>query len=330
VQKTHPAPDFAENADKLFKGEVFMQLNQKLRHLDSKGMIAVEALTSFIFFMLCTAFLVAWINLSTVQLRVHNALTQTAQEVAFYAHALQIVGVPGAVRYIRGLSEDPTESIDSVLDNAFGIVDAFSDGAAGASDLDLPAVKDAWNSGTEQLSEAKDTMRGWMDDPGDFLRGIIWVGTDLGVSAGLNYLLAGVVAPLFFERYMGIHERQDDNSFIRIRDYRGNLASLNVYMSGDDSPVAFGWYAEGGVIQQLRDSGLAGVRPSGAEFLGGDNADEITLAVKYYADFRPFFILPQSMRKVPIVQQVQTRAWVGDLGRFDSKIGSGQTSRGGP
>jgi len=304
-----------------------MQLCKKLSQLDSKGMIAVEALTSFIFYMLCAAFLVAWINLATVQLRVHNALTQTAQEVAFYSHVLQIVGIPGAVRDIRGFASDTNQELDSVLGNAFNIMDAFSDGIEGAATLNFGAMENAWNTGAENASAARDVMRGWMDNPGDFLRGLIWVGADLGVSAGLNYLLAEVVAPLFFERYMGIYEHNGD-SLVRIRDYRGNFASLNVYV-GNDSPVEFGWYAEGGIIVQLRGQGLHGVRPGGTQFLAGENADEITLAVRYEADFRPFFFLPQSRRKIAIVQQVQTRAWIGDSNRFKTGVGAGQTSRGG-
>jgi hypothetical protein len=153
--------------------------------------------------------------------------------------------------------------------------------------------------------QAMDTLQHWGDNPMEFFQGLMWLGINEGTRHGLNALFGYVIAPSFFWRYMGTPRAERGE--IRI-------APVRAY------DIEFVWWDFG--VDNFRE-GLSSVGSQGASFLGTryeDNvpyADIITFSARYYMDLGPLF----PFRDMPVVQQVQTRAWVGDGARFDRELG---------
>jgi len=296
----------------------------KKMNLGNEGMIAIETLIAFVGFLLFTSVIITWVNLAAVQLRTHHALTQTALEVSFYAHALQVVGLVDMTRGMNSLGAGTRGEIDGVIGNAFGMWDAVSDGRGHLSDLtsidpggiisnpndafnnassSVQGIQNAWDTGRTEFSAATDTFGEWADDPMGLFRGIVQIAGQEAAIHGASLVLGNAIAPSFFWRYMGIDGVVDGRGYFNAMPVRTDTVTFRREMSIDDLRV-----------------GISGLRPS-TMILVGDNADEIQLYLEYYVDFSPFFILQGEPRfGTRVTQTVATRAWVGDGSFFDASV----------
>ena len=247
------------------------------------GMIAVETLIAFIAFLTCIFFMAVWVNVASMQARMHQSLTQTANEISFYTHAFEIFGITG---FLSGLEEEAGErraEAGSLVNNVIGVWDSISpNNAAGSSEQRFGQWVGAAETAYGNAEAAMEIVHGWGgeigEDPSAFIQGFLFVGAQVAVEGALNAFISYVAAPSFFWRYLG--GRPDD------RTYRVATASA--------SDIQFN-----------------------ARFLNSGES-EIHLYVIYNLGLGEFLnnnLLPD-LQNMTVRQDVMTRAWVGDSGYF--------------
>jgi len=273
---------------------------------DQGGFIALEMLTSFVVFVICFVIIITFVNLASVQLRVHHALTQTVKEIAFYTYGLHVVGVTGFIQETATLATAPTAQLGGMVGNAFDVWDGMS-GMTNATSLE--GIKNAAGSLVNNAEQGMEAISDVARDPMAALRGIITVGVNEGMATGLSHLFGNVIAPYFFWDYMAVEGLMPGDG--RIMTGRQYFERMPV--QHPDSPdISFAWHEfDRG---QLRAGNISGfVRPTGSQFLGGAGNAEITLGIRYHIDFSPHFILPERMRTgMSVVVSAMGRAWIGD------------------
>jgi len=293
-----------------------------IKKLGNSGMIAVETIIAFLGFLSFTAVIITMVNITTVQLRAHHALTQTAMEVSFYGHALQIVGLTGALR--------AENQFAGVMGNALGVLGAFSDvgdafqapnfdDSSGGADFLLDSMdhientynqlKVAWEGGSYHARKAAETVS---ENPVGFFFGIAHMLLQERALQAISVAFGNNIAPAFFWRYMGIHDGPDGQGYFDAMPVHTDSVNFTS-RTGD---------LFGTSIRNTVTGGLSGgrARPMTMVFVG-EHADEIQISVEYYVDLFPFIILPNAFRRetsIPVVQTVAARAWVGDGGRFEA------------
>lgn len=166
------------------------QLEKKLLK-DNKGIIAIEVLISFVGFMIFTLLIVTFINIASIQLRFHHALTQTAHEVAFYSQVLQMFGVVDAMRGVERLSAETRGELDGAIDSVFGVMDDMNSLFESAVNLDAGGAVEAFGSAANNAETGWEILSGWIDNPFGFVRGFIWVAASEGIGIGMSTLRLG-------------------------------------------------------------------------------------------------------------------------------------------
>jgi len=117
---------------------------------DERGYIVIETLGSFILFTLLVVSILSMINITTVQMRVHYALTQTATELSMYSYIIHAIGLSDAAKQLNVDGAEGKELIDSILNDASTISSGIT-----ATDFhkNLDVVIDAIGSLTGTLSD---------------------------------------------------------------------------------------------------------------------------------------------------------------------------------
>ena len=301
------------------------------KRLCERGSIAIESLIGLIVLLLCIAFLAMWINAATVQIRVHHAITQTAKEIAFISHALEMAGATTAMRRLHDSATPAREPIDSVMGDVFDVWNSVGDIRDAGSDIgneisginlgNLESTVNNIQGSAQQMANAggqivdsagsaiDTTVTTLTENPQEFFQAFLMLGAQTGLQIGLSYLMGYTIVPALFWGYMGI---RDSNNLSSTRlPGRAYFASRPV----EDGSLDFVWWPEGLSAwgERLESGGVSAIRPDGVQFLAGSNADTIVIGLRYNLDFGRYFNIPIEM---PVVQQVQARAWVGDGGRW--------------
>ena len=272
--------------------------------MDNKGMIAIETLIAFVGFLVCIFFIVAWVNVASLQLRVHRALTQSAIELSFYAHALEMVGLVDEMRAINRRVGDRRTEMHGAADNAFGAWNTLTGASQSNSLADLSNAADTF---ANQAGNVADTVNNWgddlMSDPVDFMQGFLSLGLQTGLQAGIDGVVGHLIAPSFFWRYMG--GRTGDG------DYRvGNAGAVDFSFVEWGASVTDGMGAHGVSFLASHSGGTGG-------FESG-NADIVILSGYYLLDFGDVVnrLAPFPIPEFRVTQRVKTRAWVGNGNAF--------------
>ena len=87
----------------------------KLR-TDEKGYIVVETVGTFIPFVLLVISILSLVNIVTLQARVHNALTQTANTLSMYSYAVYAAGMADELITLDKKASASKENINSAID----------------------------------------------------------------------------------------------------------------------------------------------------------------------------------------------------------------------
>lgn len=287
---------------------------------DQRGMIALETLIAFVAFMLFAAFMATWVNAASMQLRFHQALTRTANEVSFYTYALYMVGVTGALRdlnqnelatELRGNVEGGVTALGEAFD-ILGQLQEIPTAARSASDMnELLAVAESAENlagdlvNTVNIEGSLEVVERWLDEPTELFQGLGFLALQIGSQNALDMFMSHIVAPAFFWDNLGLNRDQR-----RAREYR--LANITA------SDIEFGWRDISWA--NLREQGLDVLTPEGSGFLSNTDADEIVVMARYQIDlgsfFNPLIIFPN----LYVTQTAKTRAWVGDGTSFDSSV----------
>ncbi|MCL1925191.1 MAG: hypothetical protein FWF50_06360 [Defluviitaleaceae bacterium] len=294
---------------------------------DNKGIIAIEMLISFVGFVLFTAVIVTFINVASIQLRFHHALTQTALETSFYAQALEMVGVTYTLRRTHALGNPTRQQIDGnprrpfsdgILENGFSMLDNISDGVGNAASGNANSAVYNLGMAYYNINMMGSTLQTWAENPRDTIQGLIWIALHEGSETLISLFMGNVVAPAFFMRHLNFHDGQTGIEYVS-----------NIVVQEDT--IDFVWWEEGFLsLGNLRESGTNMFAPAGANFLSGSNADTIGVHIRYNLDLGRFFFLPSNIRfETEVRQEVQTRAWVGDGRRFNGDVRGARNARAG-
>jgi len=84
-------------------------------HKDENGYIVVETVGTFVPFVLLVVSILSLVNIVTLQARVHNALTQTANTLSMYSYVLKATGVADSLMTADSKANSTAENINSVL-----------------------------------------------------------------------------------------------------------------------------------------------------------------------------------------------------------------------
>ena len=82
---------------------------------NEKGHIVVETVGTFIPFTLLVISILSLVNIVTMQARVHNALTQTANAISMYSYVFKITGTADDLIMLDSKASEGAEMIDAVL-----------------------------------------------------------------------------------------------------------------------------------------------------------------------------------------------------------------------
>jgi len=84
-------------------------------HRDENGYIVVETVGTFIPFVLLVVSILSLVNIVTLQARVHNALTQTANTLSMYSYVLKATGASDSLMSADSKASSTAENINSVM-----------------------------------------------------------------------------------------------------------------------------------------------------------------------------------------------------------------------
>jgi len=87
--------------------------SNKLKRED--GYIVVETVGTFIPFLLLVISILSLVNIVTLQARVHNALTQTANTLSVYSYVLKATGAADSLKSMSGKAAVTGENINAVM-----------------------------------------------------------------------------------------------------------------------------------------------------------------------------------------------------------------------
>jgi len=97
---------------------------------DEDGYIVVETVGTFLPFVLLVISILSLVNIVTLQARVHNALTQTANTISMYCYAIHAAGISESLITLNKKASASKENINAV----FSGIEALSKGNGFNSD----------------------------------------------------------------------------------------------------------------------------------------------------------------------------------------------------
>ena len=173
-------------------------------HRDEGGYIVVETVGTFIPFVLLVISILSLVNIVTLQARVHNALTQTANSLSMYSYVLKVTGVADDLITINDKASVAGDSINAVLSG----IDSLSKGNGQSGD-----VGDRVLSGLESAA----------GDP----KAMIQSFANYGIDELRNMASAQVVRPLI-GRYLANGEMSSDEYLRTVRVVNFELSDCTI------------------------------------------------------------------------------------------------------
>lgn len=177
------------------------------------GYIVVETLGSFTLLVLFMVAILSLINITVVQVRVHYAMTQTAQALSMYSYVLDVTGAAGHMTNMAGQTGRVQGEIDqfrSNLDEVLTGLEQLSPDQVGAG-------------GEAALGQAKSWMEDTVSDPQQTLRLVLNYGLQ---EAENSAFAAGVKAMV--GRYLSNGAMTGDE-FLKAFGVENGLDGLNFY-----------------------------------------------------------------------------------------------------
>ena len=265
-----------------------------MRNIGEKGMIAVETMISFLGLLFVTVIIIFFVNITALQVRVHHALAQTAKEVSVYAYLFEIAGTTG------GEEGQSSGDLSAFLSGASDILKLLTGGDFPIGSKN-PQIENVLNKGKNGISSSYTDVKNAGKNPGELFATMLTLVLTKSFGSSYDQLFGFLVAPAIFDRYLEVTGvNPDAQSYLR---------GIGVFMDG---------YNQSDPKKGLTFITLSGSESQGSHLLA--NGSEIVIRVEYYYDFTTFLgILPKEYSKLKIVQQVKTRAWIGD-GKYYSPL----------
>jgi len=159
------------------------------------GYIVVETIGTFVPFVLLVVSILSLVNIAAVQARVHNALTQAANNISMYCYTLEILGIANELTTLDSKASRVIEAADSVKNDISSILLGF-DSMSGAGARGV--MNRVFGSGEEAAG-----------DPKKVLQQIMYYGINELRAAAFEELLRPLIG-----RYLGNGEISGDEYLI--------------------------------------------------------------------------------------------------------------------
>jgi len=169
------------------KGIIILMLKEESGH------IVVETVGTFVPFTLLVISILSIVNIVTLQARVHNALTQTANAVSKYSYILKVTGIADNLVKLDVKASEGAELIDSVL----GGLSAFP----GSKGFDV-------NNGTRALDAAQQAV----GDPRRMVQSL----ANYGVNELRNTMFAEILSPMVM-RHLALEDKTGEEYLESVR-----------------------------------------------------------------------------------------------------------------
>ena len=139
---------------------------KKTTFFDEGGYVVVETVGTFIPFVLLVVSILSLVNIVTLQARVHNALTQTANTLSMYSYVLKATGASDGLMSLDSKAAATAEGLNAVM-----------------TGIELLSKRGGFNSGSfnsalsfaeEAAGDPKATIQGFANYGLNELRGIVF------------------------------------------------------------------------------------------------------------------------------------------------------------
>ena len=160
---------------------------------DESGYIVVETVGTFVPFVLLVVSILSLVNIISLQARIHNALTQTANSLSMYCYVLKVTGIADGLMTLDGQASVAGETITSVL--------------TGIESLSKGSLSDA-SEGIRVLSSVEIDV----GDP----KGIAQSLANYGINELRNHVSASLIEPMVM-RYLATDEMTSEEYLRRAR-----------------------------------------------------------------------------------------------------------------
>lgn len=241
---------------------------------NENGYIVVETTVAFTLFILLVESILSLIGIVTVQVRVHYALTQTANELSMYSYVIETLGLTSTIKGLDKTAQEVDKKIQGVKDDLKTIEDSINDlkDYKVMSDTEkffdnLKALVDTVEKIVGAGKSVGGTVKEVIENPKETFINVVRYGLD----ASKNYAMQEWVIRPMMKKYLA-----------------------NGGKNADEYLEAFGI--------------IDGIDLSESVFI--DENGDITIVASYDISY-VFGKLPIPFQKIHVEQTAKTRAWLG-------------------
>jgi hypothetical protein len=255
---------------------------------NERGTILIEFVGSFLLFVLLILSILSLVNLTTMQARMHYALTQSANTLSLYGYALHATGLDAPLIHLASGAE-------SVRREANASIDEVNDVLENINSLNLPGLARSAGTATDRFSSWADDTR---ENPQQTLQLLLQYALQEGAGFGFEQLLRPLLA-----HHLANGEMSGD-AYLRSVGVDGT-DSLEFYTLSMPGYTPAG---EGETVGSL--TGLPG---DDSALLDGNANVKIVVQYEMEYDFMGL-PLPFEQPKLKVTQSVMTKMWLGGRG----------------
>lgn len=258
---------------------------------NESGMMAVEAVLSFMVFLMAVLSIISLINVFMVHNKVQAAINSAAHELASYTYLYEATGLHSAAQtvhadgapYVTGLQEKITNLTDTFnkMQKVYTSIQGSQPGEIGNSVQELQTAADI----------TKGDLKHVMENPKDVLAGAIYMGAEYAAQKLSGAAVAGAVKGLS-QKYLVQYG-----------------AGGSIAKDADAFLTGYG----------IKD-GYAGLDFSGSSFLQDDRGKMIDVMVSYDMEISFLKILKKDP-SVRVIQRTTAAAWLDGDGKKLSDYG---------
>ena len=255
---------------------------------DEKGYIVVETICAFIMLVLLMMSILLLINITTVQARMHYALTQTADELSMYCYVIDAMGLTDDLKTLDEDGQETQETIDGVVDNVENIQDQWTNlqnVELTAEDADFMAELDTVMTSLSSMYTSAEEIGSVVENALDDIEGTFIDLVRYGVYRAEQWAVQELVMRPMLEKYL----------------QNGNQSALS-YLQGYNVVTSSTGNMES----------LSGLDLSKSRFI--DSNGDITITVNYeinYGKILGALPLPDDLLTIQVEQTAKTKAWLG-------------------
>jgi hypothetical protein len=249
------------------------------------GYIVVETLLSFIMFLFFALSLLSLINIVTVNMRMHYAVTQVTNELSMYSYLVDVVGATDELVAFKEAGGKLDAEINTFKDNIRNTVDSTTEAGKRTKEIiDNPSTfKDNLSTITDLLESAIGSGEAVVDKAEDMYENpeyYINLLLDKVLDGAVDYIVANHIIKPMMEKYLENGDTTAD-TYLNANNIGTDIEPYNYDTLDFDT-----------------------------RFFMNKNGD-IIVTVTYDIDYT-FGFLPLDFTKLSFTQSAKTRAWIGE------------------